>query len=113
MKRIVAFGIVGVLALVGVACDDDGGGGGNDQAFCDLNTELSESDEEASDEQLDELADVAPEEIRDDARAILDHIKEEGQGSDLPGDLDDESENVQQWIGENCDGEDSPTDTSE
>src|SRR5680860_222219 len=89
MKRIVAFGIVGVLALVGVACDDDGGGGGNDQAFCDLNTELSESDEEASDEQLDELADVAPEEIRDDARAILDHIKEEGQGSDLPDDLDD------------------------
>ena len=103
MKRILVPGIVGILAVVGVACDDDDGGGGNAQTFCDLNSDLGTGDD-ATDEQLDELADAAPDEIRDDAGAVIDNVKEEGVGN-LPDDLQDESDNVEAWTEDNCDGE--------
>lgn len=96
---------VGALALVGVACDDDdnggSGSGGDAQRFCDLNDEITESGGDPSDEQLDELADLAPDEIRDDARAVIDNVKEEGVGN-LPEELNDESDSVNTWIEENC-----------
>jgi len=109
MRRILATAFVGALVLVGAACDDDdnGGGGASADEWCELNEELSGIGENPSDEQLNELADQAPADIRDDVQPVVEFFIEEGAGASLPDDLQERSDNVSDWIQENCADDDN------
>ncbi len=76
-----ALAVLAGLVLVGAACGD---GDGNDvAAYCELVEELNQGDEPDLD-QLDDLTDLAPEEIRDDIQTVRDELEELGDAGGRP-----------------------------
>lgn len=107
VTRWIAVGIA--LVLIGAACDSGGGGGGDLAAFCGLAAELDEQDEEPSADQLGEIVDAAPGEIRDEIETLanaLQQIEDDPESAaELFGDeeLLEAGERVEQFQDENCD----------
>jgi hypothetical protein len=96
-------GLIGVLF---VGCGDDGGG--DLEAYCEA-SEDTNGVEEPSDEQLDALADNAPEEIADDVDLAVDQLKEFGvdifdEGSD---EFFEAIDRIRAFEDENCGSGDS------
>lgn len=111
MRRWAAIGFV--LMLVGAACGSDDGGGGDVAAFCSLSAEFEEQSEFPSAEQLDEVVDAAPGEIRDDVETLADAFRSIEDDPEVAAEVfEDEEvleagERVEQFEEENCDGGDS------
>lgn len=97
------------LVLIGVACDSGGGGGGDLAAFCGLAAEFDEQDGEPSADQLGDIVDAAPGEIRDDVEALANALQQfeddPEAAAELFGDeeLVEAGERVEQFQDENCD----------
>lgn len=69
--------IVGVLASVGVAACGDDDDGDDIEAYCALSEELDSQEENLpTDEQLDEINELAPDEIADEVEAVVALLKE-------------------------------------
>lgn len=103
------------LTLAGAACGDDGGGEGDLEAYCERVKEFDDAEEDdfPSEDELDDLRDDAPEEIRDDIDRLIDFFNdnrdtlEEGDFSAFEEAEDDEElaeafENVERFEDENC-----------
>lgn len=107
VTRWIAVGIA--LVLIGAACDSGGGGGGDVAAFCRLAAELDEQGGEPSADQLGEIVDAAPGEIRDDVESLanaLQQVEDDPESAaELFGDeeLLEAGERVEQFQDENCD----------
>jgi hypothetical protein len=117
-----AFGVAALVAF-GAACgDDDSGstaesadagteaddGGAEVAAYCTMIGEFETAEEFPSDEQLDELASIAPEEIRDDVAALVEGLKADEEPSDEETtSLQEAEERVTAWEDENCAAEET------
>lgn len=78
-----ALAVLASLVLVGAACGDGDGDGSDVAAYCELVEELNEGGEPDLD-QLDDLTDLAPEEIRDDIQTVRDELEELGDAGGRP-----------------------------
>jgi hypothetical protein len=92
------------LVLLGAACgdDDDGGGGRDVAAYCALSAQLDAQETLPTEEQFDELRELAPGEISDEINAIADGFEEQGVifgGSEEAAELFDP---IQAFEDENC-----------
>lgn len=91
-----------LLALVAVAC-----GGDDAQAFCDRQAALEDldpSDTEAADE-ISNLVEDAPDEIRDDIETVADALEQVNSGEQPdtpPAEIQAAAQRVQDWVDENC-----------
>jgi len=106
--------VLALLAFGGLAAcgdDDDGGGGGGDaggdggggedvQAYCDIAAELSEIEGEIPEEQLDQVVEVAPEEIRGDVEVVVEAIRT--QDTENADEVVAAQENLSAFEQENC-----------
>lgn len=106
---------VGVLVLFGFAACDSGGNGGDLAAFCQLGAELDEQDDFPTDEQLDDWAAEAPDEISDDVDSAVDQFKdaesEEAKAALFQdSEFTDRFEAVEAFEEENCGRDDPDTD---
>lgn len=85
-RKIIVGLVVTALALTAAACGDDGddGGEGDVEAFCDNLRRIDdqEGSEFPTDEELRELVDDAPEEIRDAAEDVAEFAEEHRQELD-------------------------------
>lgn len=98
MKRFFVLILVALAATFGLAaCGDDDEG--DLAAYCDLVDELDQQEDFPSDDQLDELRDVAPAEIRDEVDLVADRLSE---ANDDPQDAEQvfDDPEVQEAIGE-------------
>jgi hypothetical protein len=95
--------IVGVFASVGVAACGDDDEGEDIAAYCDFSAELDAQDSFPTDEQLDEIADLAPEEISDDIDDVVALIKEEGEAAFENPDIEELFAPIDDFEAENCD----------
>jgi len=97
------------LALAGsgalVACGDDDDDGGDLAAYCELSAELDEQETFPSDEQLDEIADLAPAEIADEADLAAERLQEDGEEAFDDPEVEEAFISIEEFEGENCDGE--------
>jgi uncharacterized Zn finger protein (UPF0148 family) len=107
-----ALGVVSLVAF-GAACGDDDGGGDDLAAYCAKVAEFEAMDEQPSDEELDEIIDLAPEEVRDDVSTLVEALKadEEPEGEELDTVLEAE-ERITAFEEENC-GTGEATDSEE
>lgn len=71
LQRGAALACAATLALAGCGDDDDGGGEASVEAYCDKAAELRDMDGRPSDADLDEIAELAPDEISDDVDTFL------------------------------------------
>lgn len=107
VTRWIAVGIA--LVLIGAACDSGGGGGGDLAAFCRLAAEFDEQDGEPSTDQLGDIVDAAPEEIRDEVESLANALQQVEDDPESAAELfaDEElleaGERVEQFQDENCD----------
>lgn len=97
------------FALLVAGCGDDEDGG-DLAAYCDLTASFDDQESFPSDDQLDEVEDVAPEEIRDDVETFADAIREVDEDDPAAASalFDDEEVvtalgNIEQFEAENCD----------
>jgi hypothetical protein len=120
-NRILVAMMVAPLALLGACGDDDGNGDGDGdgdeeaaastEAYCAMTEELSETDDMPSPAELEQLAAVAPPEIRDDVEAVVDAlggIEDEDEGAAVileQPDLIDRFERIEAFEAEHCRGE--------
>jgi hypothetical protein len=119
-NRILVAIVVAPLALLGACGDDDdgnGNGNGNEEAgasteaYCAMTEELSETDDMPSPAELEQLAAVAPPEIRDDVEAVVDAlggIEDEDEGAAVileQPDLIDRFERIEAFEAEHCRGD--------
>lgn len=119
--------LVGVLAIVGGACSDDGDGGdvglsADEARYCELTDEVEAAGEEAFsslgedasdeetavaqkaliedvDDELDEMVEVAPDEIAADVEAFVEFFRASMRGQDTEQVSDEE---VLAWEEEHC-----------
>jgi hypothetical protein len=132
MRKLVAIGIVGVLSTAAGACggdDDDSASGGD---FCERARSFQEefgSDESASDEEglaaFNELADIAPDEIKDEMEQLADFSERAIEAGDDPDEqaklieeaakLEEPGQKVTEYFQEECgidlDGSDTTQET--
>ena len=114
------------LALGLLACGDDddtaaGGGEGDVQEYCEFSASLDEGDSFPTDEQLEELRDLAPEEIADAVDTVVTQAVEEGEAvfaDESNTEFFDALDEIEAYEGENCgrddaDTEEAPTETEE
>lgn len=101
MKFRTPLAAAGVSVLLLAACGDDDDAGGSAQAYCDMSAELNDVDEVPSGDQLDELVDTAPSEIRSEVQTLVDAVES--------GEFDDSVSEAEQAITEfeesNCGGD--------
>jgi hypothetical protein len=103
VRRLIAISSIGVLALVGAACNS-GGGGGSVAALCTQLEELNPF-EIPSDDELDALVGAAPSEIRDDVRRLIDWIKANPDAAftaERPDEIAQAERSFETWVSENC-----------
>lgn len=102
-RRCLPVVIVGVLASVGVAACGDDDDGDDIEAYCAFAEELNAQESFPTDEQLDEIADLAPDEIADDVDALVALVKEEGEAAFENPDIEDLIASIDDFEAENCD----------
>ena len=90
LRAMVLGGAVAALAFTAVGCgdDDDDETAASVKEYCEFSASLDEGDDLPTDDQLDELGDLAPEEIADAVEVVVDTVKE--KGADAFEDEDDE-----------------------
>ena len=107
--------VVGVLAvgavtvLLTAGCGDDSGAGGDVAAYCDKSAELDAADGFPSDADLDEIKELAPNEISDEVALLVDAFQEEGEAAfeNAGEDFIAASAAIEEFEAENCDSTDS------
>ena len=111
-RSVLAAVAVAPLVAFGAACGDDGGSEGDDvAAYCTKVEEFENAEEFPSDEELEALVSIAPEEIRDDVSTLVDSITAEEPPEGEEADAATEAEaRVTAWEAENC-GSDEGEDT--
>jgi hypothetical protein len=79
-SAIIAFLFALLLPLAACGGDDDGregaDGGGDVQAYCEFSKSLDDQEDFPTNDQLDELSDLAPAEIADDINFVVDRFKD-------------------------------------
>lgn len=96
--------LVAVVALVGVSgCGDDDDGGDDVAAYCAASAELDAEESFPTDEQLDEIAELAPDAISDEVETVVELFKEEGEAAYQREDIEDLFAPVEEFEAENCD----------
>ena len=108
-KTVLAAFAAGALALTGACAGDDANVDANIEAsaedegsveeYCDMAAELDALDGTPSDEQLDEIVELAPEEIKDDVETLARSVKE--QDFDDP-ETEAAGNRVEEWEADNC-----------
>ena len=98
---------LGLAVLGGCGDDDDdgggGGGGGSDvQAYCDLAAAAGQGEAGASEDQLDQLLEAAPDEIQDDVQTVVEAIQSGDAEAVSAPEVTEASENITQFEQENC-----------
>ena len=100
---------VAAVVLVGsgalAACGDDDGD--DVQAYCDLSAELDEQEGPPSDEQLDEISDLAPDEISEEIDFVVDRFNEDGEAAFEDPEVGERFVVIEGFETENCDGGDA------
>ena len=94
--------VVGGVGLVGCGDDSDGG---SVEGYCELNDELNAQQGRPSDEQLDEIVAIAPEEIRDSARTLVEFFKDNDGDlfeTDLTPEVEEVLEELETFEAANC-----------
>lgn len=113
MRKIVVAGFAALaLAVTGACAGDDADAdaniaadtnnedeGGSAEEYCDFSAELDSRGETPSDEDLDRIVEVAPEEIKEDVEVLADAIKEGDQDSEAATSA---VERLEEWEDENC-----------
>lgn len=113
MRRVVIGGFAALALAFTGACGDNGeientaDGSGSAQEYCAMSAELDAADAPPTDEQLDEIVEVAPAEIKDDVRTLADAIREEDFEAEAAQEAD---QNLQAWEAQNCAGPGGGTD---
>lgn len=92
-----AFAALTLVACGGGPSDDEASG--SVEAYCELSNRLNDSASGPSDEELDQLIAVAPDEIRDEVRTLVEAIQRGEFFSEEVGDAD---EAVSDYDAENC-----------
>jgi hypothetical protein len=114
-KAAAAAAITGLsLGLVACGDDDDDAGGDDVAAYCEYSASLDEGDSLPTDEQLDRLAELAPDEIASQADVVVREIKDQGEAvfaDESNVDFFEALEEIEAYEEENC-GRDDP-DTEE
>lgn len=95
-----------VLPLVLLAACGDDGDDGDVAAYCDLVEELDTQQDFPSDEQLDELRDVAPAEIEDEVEFTVDRLQEDGEAAFEDPEVTDAIEDIEAYEEDACGRED-------
>jgi hypothetical protein len=103
-------GGVTALALIAAGCGDDDDSDGDLAAYCAMSDDLDAQASFPTDEQLDDLADVAPSEIKDDVETFIDAIKDLDDPNDQQQvealfndpEVVEAVENVERFENENC-----------
>ena len=111
MQRTAAalFALVALVVPLTACGGDDDGGGGSVQAYCDLSNAGDGREDFPSDDELDEIADAAPDEIDDDIELVVDRIKEANDDPESAEEVFDDPEvtealeNIEAFETENCD----------
>ena len=107
MRRAVVAGCAALALALSGACaaddtdnDDVAAESGSVEEYCDMSAELDAAGAPPSEEQLEEIVDVAPDEIKDDVRTLADAIREEDFEAEAAQEAD---RNLQEWEEEHCD----------
>jgi hypothetical protein len=99
-RRSIAF--VAVVALVGLAGCGDDDDGGDLAAYCTASAELDAQESFPTDEQLDEIAELAPDEISDEVDTVVELLKEEGEAAYQGEEIEDLFAPIVDFDTENC-----------
>jgi len=94
-------GAMSMASLGLVACGDDGGG--DVTAYCDLSAELDTQESFPTDEQLDEIASLAPDEISEEADTVVETFKAEGEAGFEDPAVQEAFVSIEEYEAENCD----------
>ena len=99
-----AAAVAAALLLLLTACGGDGEGEGEDlvAAYCEQAAELDEQDGMPSDEQMDALAESAPEEIAEDVTFAAEAIKEKGANAFGDPEVNERIETIEAYEKEHC-----------
>ena len=106
MRRVVTAGCAALALAMTGACADDADNddvaaeSGSAEEYCTMSAELDAADAPPSEEQLEEIVDVAPAEIKDDVQTLADAIREEDFEAEAAQEAD---RNLQEWEAEHCD----------
>lgn len=108
MRRVVT--AVLLASLVFAACGDDdessdatsGGSDGDPQAYCDAAAALDENEVIPTDEQFDELAELAPEAIKDDVDLVVERFKDVGPDAFTEGEVDQAIARIEAYEVDEC-----------
>ena len=118
MKRFLTTVLIGFVAVFGVAACGDDNDEGDLATYCRLSAELDQQEDLPSDDQLDEIRDAAPSEIRDEVDVVVDSFKEANddpenfeQVFDDP-DFEEAITEIEAFEDENC-TDDTDTDTDD
>lgn len=110
MKRSFCWLAVGVLVLLtGPGCGDSevDGGSGDLQAFCDKAAALDRLNRPPTDEELDRLVEVAPDEIEDEAVILVEAAREFREGNENAADspeIQQAGNRLDEFVENNCRG---------
>jgi hypothetical protein len=97
--RLVVAATAGALLLGACGGDDAADDAGDAAAYCDLVETLESQDSRPSDEQLEQLAEVAPAEIRDDVELFGNAIANDDMEAEGVGEAES---NILAWEEDNC-----------
>ena len=94
-------GAMSIASLGLVACGDDGGS--DITAYCDLSAEFDTQDGLPTDEQFDEIASLAPDEISDDVDTVVEIFKADGEAAFEDPVTEEAFASIEDFEAENCD----------
>jgi len=89
-----------VASLGLIACGDDGGG--DVTAYCDLSAELEAQGGIPTDEQFDEIASLAPDEISDQTDTVVETFKADGAAALEDPAVEEAFVSIEEFEAENC-----------
>lgn len=100
MKRVGTASLTMLLVLGAAACGDDDDAEDaavSADAYCAASAALDEQDDLPSDDQMDELADLAPDEIGDEVTLVVDAFKEDGPAAFGDADVEEAFEAIDEF----------------
>ncbi|HUF32386.1 MAG TPA: hypothetical protein VMN58_04160 [Acidimicrobiales bacterium] len=103
---------VTLLGLVGCGDDDGETTGASDttvagdehQEYCDASAALDEADGPPTADQVNDLVEIAPDDILDDVELAAERYSELGMDAFADGEFNQAIERVEEWEAENCEG---------